>query len=437
MRTLESPKVQEEYFGAFVNWRFSEPKWYFTISWKGCYNLRNFELSVVSTKEELSRKGLLNVSERHSIKYLAPAWFAVIMGTGGLANILYLWQNSFPLGNLLGTVFAVLTAILYFIVLFPWVIRWIRYFEYVRRDLNHPLTSNFFVTMPIGTAILGTNIYLIWSKYLSESLTYSLMFAIWIFVIIGVTFFTFYTTFRIMRVKETPKPEVVNFSWIMAPIANMAVSLIGNPVLELTTKYQPSWSLSVLIVNTALFGIGFFLFIFISAIVFVRLANHPLPPAETTPSFGIFLGAVGLAVSAIIDASKNAQKMGLLGSTDLANLIAVVVWGFGIWILGIIMIICIYQFRHGGIPFSMGWWAFIFPLAAYTISSQKIATSFVTPLTSGYTAFLTILLVLLWVYTFTNTLRGTISGKLFTGTPIPQKTNMGSIHSVAKSESVS
>ncbi len=358
------------------------------------------------------------MQERHPIKYLAPAWFAVIMGTGGLANILYLWQTVFSLGNLLGIVLAVLADILYFIILIPWVIRWTRYFEYARRDLNHPLTGNFFVTMPVATAILGTNINLIWSKDLGESLTYSLIFTLWIIAIVGVTFFTFYTTFRIMRVEATPKPEMVNFSWIMAPIANMSVSLIGNPVLELTTKLYPTWSLSVLITNTVLFGIGFFLFIFISAIVFVRLASHPLPSAETIPSFGILIGAVGLAVNAILDASKIAHSMGLLASIDLVNLMAVAIWGFGIWIIGIIIFISIYQFRNGGIPFNMGWWAFIFALAAYIISSQKIAACFVTPLTSDYAVFLTILLVFLWVYTFANTVREAWNGKLFTGDPI-------------------
>lgn len=363
-------------------------------------------------------RGIIQVLEHHPIKYLAPAWFAVIMGTGGLANILFIWQDLFPLGEILGIVLAALADILYFIVLIPWVIRWLKYFPYAHRDLNHPLAGNFFVTMPVATTIFGTNIYLIWSKYLSETLTFSLIFTFWIIAIIGVTFFTFYTTFRMMRVEETPKPEMINFSWIMAPIANMAVSLIGNPVLVLTMKLHPTWSVSVLMMNTALFGIGFFLFIFISAIVFVRLANHPLPPGETIPSFGIFLSAVGLAVSAIIDASKNAQQLGLLASTDLANIIAAVIWGFGIWIIGIIAIISIYQHRKGGIPFSMGWWAYIFPLAAYTLCSQKIATIFVTPLVTGYAAFLTIFLALLWGYTFVNTVQGAVSGKFFLGTPI-------------------
>jgi C4-dicarboxylate transporter/malic acid transport protein len=365
------------------------------------------------------------MQERHYLKYFAPAWFAVIMGTGGLANIIFLWGNSWSFGKVLGMLLAALANIIYFIVLVPWLLRWARYFEYAKRDLDHPLTGNFFVTMPVATVILGTNINLIWSGYLGESLTYALIFGCWLVGIFGVLFFTFYSTFRMMRVEETPRPEMINFSWLMAPIANMAVPLIGNPVTEHTIRLHPSWSVSVLSVNIALFGIGFFLFIFISGIVFVRLVNHPFPPAATIPSFGILVSAVGLAVNGIIDSARHAHTMGLLTSPGLANLMAMAIWGFGIWVVGIIALICIYQLRRGGIPFSMGWWAFIFPLAAYTISSQKIAAAFVSPLTTGYAAALTLLLSLLWLYVFANTLLGALSGKLFMGTPIPEKGEQG------------
>ncbi|MFA6807490.1 MAG: C4-dicarboxylate ABC transporter, partial [Eubacteriales bacterium] len=242
-----------------------------------------------------------------------------------------------------------------------------------------------------------------------------------IVAIVGVTFFTFYTTFRMMKVEISPKPETMNFSWIMAPIANMAVLLIGNPVLNQTIKFYPDKALTVLLLNLVLLGIGFFLFIFISAIIFVRLAQYSLPPAETTPSFGIFLSAVGLAVSAIIDSAKNALSMGLLVSTDLSFLSATVIWGFGFWIVGIVIIICIYQTAKGGIPFSLGWWAFIFPLAAYTLSSLKVSVIFNTPFSLGYTAFLSILLFVLWLYTIINTIKGIKSGILFAGFPINKR----------------
>lgn len=360
--------------------------------------------------------------ERHVIKYLAPGWFAVVMGTGGLANVLYQWQNGFSAGPILGIIFAALADILYIVILVPWIVRWISFFKYAQRDLHHPVVSNFFVTMPVATIIVGTNISTVWSGYFGGALTFILTTIAWMIGIVGVTFFTYYTTFRIMQIEVAPTPETTNFSWIMAPIANMATLLLGNSVLKMSLYYQPTWGMSILITNLALLGIGFFLFIFISAVIFVRLAQYPLPPAELTPSFGILLSAVGLAVIAIIDTAKNANNLGILASLDLAYLGAAVIWGFGIWVFGIIAMICYYHIRRGGFPFSLGWWAFIFPLAAYTIASQKIAGIYTTPLTYWFCAFLIILLILLWSYTFFITVVGVFNGKLFMGNPIPKST---------------
>jgi len=43
---------------------------------------------------------------------------------------------------------------------------------------------------------------------------------------------------------------------------------------------------------------------------------------------------------------------------------------------------------------------------------------FPTLVVSGYTAFLTLLLAALWIYTFINTIRGVCDGRLFSGVPI-------------------
>jgi tellurite resistance protein TehA-like permease len=129
---------------------------------------------------------------------------------------------------------------------------------------------------------------------------------------------------------------------------------------------------------------------------------------------------VGLAVIALIDTAESAQNLGVIASVDLAYLGAAIIWGFGVWVIGIIGMISFYHIRRGGIPFSLGWWAFIFPLAAYTIASQKISIIFSTPLTYWFSAILTILLILLWLYVSINTVKGVLSGKLFMGSPISQ-----------------
>ncbi|MHB1407679.1 MAG: SLAC1 family transporter [Desulfitobacteriaceae bacterium] len=51
--------------------------------------------------------------------------------------------------------FVIINVFLLFIV--PWVARWFLHFETLKQDLQHPVMSNFFVTMPVGAMIVGTN----------------------------------------------------------------------------------------------------------------------------------------------------------------------------------------------------------------------------------------------------------------------------------------
>jgi tellurite resistance protein TehA-like permease len=198
----------------------------------------------------------------------------------------------------------------------------------------------------------------------------------------------------------------------------MALLLLGNPLLASILARDTGRAELIFIMNVVFFGIGFFLFFFVSAIIFVRLAQYALPPAAATPTFGIFLSAAGLAPNALIDMSASADSLGFFAADALMHFAALTIWGFGFWIVGIIIIICLHQARRGGIPFSIGWWAFIFPLAAYTIASQKITAWYGGPLTFGWTVFLTALLMLLWLYTFSQTLRGVLNKSLFTGAPL-------------------
>lgn len=358
------------------------------------------------------------MQEKHAIKHFAPGWFAVVMGTGGLANILLFWERQVPALGRGSLAIAALADLTYLVLLLPWLLRWILHFEYVRRDLHHPVTTNFFVTMPVATVILGTNIHLIWAPFLGRTWTFALMLGCWAVAIVGVAAFTLFTTYRFIRTETPPDPDTMNFSWIMAPIANMALLLLGNQVLGAVIAARPAWALTVFVMNAAMFGIGFFLFLFVGAIIFVRLAQHPLPPAETTPTFGIFLSAAGLAMSGLLELGGHAKALGLVAETGLFAIGAATVWGFGMWIMALIVLICLHQLRRGGIPFGLGWWAFVFPLAAYTLGSQKVAARFPSPLTQGYAVFLTLLLMALWAYIVVNTLRGIARGTLFRGLPI-------------------
>ena len=358
------------------------------------------------------------MQESHPIRHFSPSWFALVMGTGGLANILWKWQAYWYTSRWFGLVLAAIAIFSYCIIFVVWSLRWIWYPKYAIRDLHHPVTSNFYVTTGIATVIIATNLYNIWSQWLPEYSVYVICMILWIISCIVVLFCTFYITYRLFRAEESFAPQLVNFAWLMAPIANMAVLLIGCPVFSMSLVYQPALSLTLFTVNAAFFGIGFFLFFFISAIVFVRLVRAELPTPATTPTFGIFLSAIGLAAGTFFDLGDNAVALELLTSPHMVNLLCIITWGFGIWIIGIIFLICLHHARHGGMPFTLSWWAFTFPLAAYTISSLKIFNAYPCGFTCGYTIFLTILLSVLWVYIFMQTLRGIRNGSVFLGIPI-------------------
>ncbi|TGE37289.1 C4-dicarboxylate ABC transporter [Desulfosporosinus fructosivorans] len=349
--------------------------------------------------------------EKQFTKYLVPHWFAVIIGTGGLVNILCQWQPSAISVHLLGTFLAGSADILYFTVLMLWLIRWVIYYKCVRIDLRQSVTINFFMVMTVATIILGTNIYTIWDSYLSLCVVYILTFSIWVIVILGVAFLTFYTTLQMMGTKVSSLPETMNLSWFMVPITNLTILLIGNPVLKITMNLHPSWALTILIINLVLLGIGITFFHFIIGIIFIRVAQRSLSPVSMTSFFGILLGVVGLVICTLIDIAENAQIMGLFSSTDFFYLLAVLFWGVGLWIVGVILIILIHELWERRISFSLGWWALIFSLHVYTIASQKIAANFLSPLIMNYTIFLMVMLTALWLYTFGYTVYAVVSGE--------------------------
>ena len=52
----------------------------------------------------------------------------------------------------------------------------------------------------------------------------------------------------------------------------------------------------------------------------------------------------------------------------ISQLFATATWGFGLWWLAIAVSLLVRYLRAGGLPFHLGWWAFTFPLGAFTVA---------------------------------------------------------------------
>lgn len=353
---------------------------------------------------------------RGVLRHFSPAWYASVMGTGGLANVLFLLGGHSALLNWAATALWVLNTALFLVFIGPWVARWIYHFDQVLVDLKHPLMSNFFITMPAGCIILGTNFFMIGKPYFSPEFLLGLGLVLWMAGAALAFIFAVYGMYNLMSA-ESIGPDPINFAWLMTPVVNIVVPLLGNILVKALAKGNAALAGLVNITDIAFYGIGLVTFIIMAVFVTNRLILHKMPPAMAAPTFWVLLGPVGVGTAALMGLGDASKTLGIVTSTDTIGFLALILWGFGLWAFALTAVITIKYLKSGGVPFSLSWWAFIFPLAAYTMASLEVYSYTRVSPVFWYAVALAVLLAVLWAATFLKTLIGTLSGRLLSPPP--------------------
>ena len=342
----------------------------------------------------------------------SPAWYASVMGTGGLANVLYQLGQESGAALIGARVLFWLNLILFIVLLPPWITKWYAHYDRVQADLKHPLMSNFFVTMPAGCIILGTNFLLIGKDYFAPAFIQSLGLLLWG---IGLLLAFAFAIAGMINLISTDMigPDPINFAWLMTPVVNIVVPLLGNLLVHAIAPHDPVLAKFINAVDITFYGIGLILFLIISSVVVNRLILHKMPMPAMTPSFWVLLGPVGVGTVALMGLADTSKALGILTNVDSIKFLAIVLWGFGLYAFTLVTALTIKYIRTGGIPFTLSWWAFIFPLAAYTLSTLAVSNYLGVTMIKWYGLVLTLLLIVMWLITFVKTLIGTMNGGLF------------------------
>ena len=168
-------------------------------------------------------------------------------------------------------------------------------------------------------------------------------------------------------------------AWFIPP-----VGLIG---ISMTCFYK---------MNSALlyfsWGSGFFLYLGLFSMVMLRFTRHEPMPCGLAPSIWINLGSIGVGASSYLAIVKGAELSGRVS--------------LGLWYLVV---------PHGGnahplllrkisLHYSLAWWAFIFPLGAYTSVALKVASLLSSPTIKVFGVLLYGMLFVLWLITGAKTI---------------------------------
>lgn len=265
---------------------------------------------------------------RPGLLHLPLPLLALPMGLGGLGLA---WRQAgltLGLPDLIGEAVLGLTALVWLAVVALHLLRAIRYPAALASDLRHPVRVAFAAAPTIGLMILGAAAYP-HAPVLGATL--------WC---IGVPLHLL-VAMLLLRHVMAGKAEPA----MLAP--PLLIPFVGNllaPALGARMGFvDASWMM---------FGVGFLLWFALLPLLLHRLIAGPKLPPPLLPSLAILLAppAVGaLAVVALTGANGGVS----LALTGLAVLFAAV------------LLSLVTEFAR--VPFSLVWWSFTFPSAAFTV----------------------------------------------------------------------
>jgi len=349
------------------------------------------------------------------VKTFETKWFMMPMATGALGVFSYLVRGQFggTMMGALGIVFVLLALILFGVMGVIFVIRLVQYTDKIAADTRHPIEVNFLAAVTIAASVASTSVtrVLMPAGLLSDGLGTALAGILYgIGVIFGLVFL-WLTVYQLTLSDKVALPHAVGI-WLLPPVGLFVSVFAGNFWAQ---HLGQSTAQAVAVLNLLVFGVALVIYLFVMSLIFQRKKLQPLPPDILAPSFFVPLAPPGVLVIALwsfVFLSKHLEVFAplsqvLLGVTVLFGAMMI---GFGLfWLVYALLIIR----RYEKVPFSLGYWAYVFPVNAFGIS---IALSAHYPLLSPL-GFLVPLFWLgglgAWIYVFYKTSLALKGGKFF------------------------
>lgn len=342
-----------------------------------------------------------------------PGWYGAVMGTAIVGIISY--QNPGQVAGLaeaaqgFGVLMVGLAALLAVGLGIPYVARWLRYPDAARADLANPAIGALYGTFPAGLLVLAVGIATVGPSVLAADTAATL---IAILAVVGIALAVVVSVVFAAQLFLSPRvePQHANGTWFIPPV----VAIIAPMVLGPLAPYVGPADLPLLVfAGYALWGMGFFLFVLVASLLFDRLVFHPLPLAPLAPSVWIGLGPLGVGGLALLALARvGAPLWGdaapVVGT--LSSIAATAAWGFGLWWLAAAAVLLVAYLRRGPLPYGLGWWAFTFPLGAFTASTLALARASEAAAVEALAVILFLALVVAWAIVSAGTLRAVRSG---------------------------
>lgn len=360
-------------------------------------------------------RGFLAALEgRPALGHIGPNWYASVMGTGIVANAAATLPLQHPVLHGFAVGVWLLATTLLVAVTVATTLHWIRHPATARSHLDHPVMSHFYGAPAMALLTVGAGALLVGQPLLGAAAvpvdavlwTAGTALGLWTAVTVPVKAFTSHHT----------EPDAAFGGWLMPVVPPMVSAATGALLIPHLPSGQAQQTL--LFACYALFGISLFAGLIIVTLIWNRLFQHKIGPAPMVPTLWIVLGVLGQSVTAAHNLGHQAAVVlparygPVLDAVGLAY--GVPVWGFALLWLAIAATITWRTARrhHTGLPFSLTWWSFTFPVGTVVTGTSGLAATTGLALFAIGAVVLYAGLVAAWAVVTARTARGVWHGHL-------------------------
>jgi C4-dicarboxylate transporter/malic acid transport protein len=356
---------------------------------------------------------LATLEGRPALGHIGPNWYASVMGTGIVANATATLPVQHPVLHAFAVGVWLSATGLLVLVTAATVTHWRRHPAMARSHLDHPVMSHFYGAPAMALLTVGAGALLLGRPLLGatavpvDAVLWSAgtLLGLWTAVTVPVKAFTSHRT----------EPDAAFGGWLMPVVPPMVSAATG----ALLIPHLPAGEAqtTMLFGCYALFGMSLFAGLIIITLLWNRLVQHKIGPAPMVPTLWIVLGVLGQSVTAAHNLGQQAVTIlpapygPVFDAVGLAY--GVPVWGFALLWLAIATTITWRTARSAtGLPFTLTWWSFTFPLGTVVTGTSGLASSTGLALFAAAAVILFTGLVAAWAIVTVRTARGAWQGVL-------------------------
>lgn len=308
------------------------------------------------------------------IRQFAPNWFTTVMGIGIVAGLTYTSPFPIPYQHQIGMILFGMLNVVFLLAFLFWIVRWLLHTDEAINDFRHPERALFYGALAMGMNVVGNDYLLIGTHLIHSSIAIEISKVIWVSGTL-VSIFTVIVVPYLLFVEHSVEQHQTLATWLIPVVPPIVAAATGTNLIPYWGDINTQFAITAIII--AMFGMTFFLFMMVSALVYARLVYHQRLSGIAAPSLWVEIGPIGMSMGTLSTLPLKTHAI-FAPYTNILHGIGLIfsmaMWGVGVWWIIISAMHSIFHMSHrgDGLPFHLGWWSYVFPIGSFTSGTYAL-----------------------------------------------------------------